>query len=44
LRNSAVDSHLNARGHEILAAAMLEILAPRLAAKRPEPASGDESH
>jgi hypothetical protein len=44
LRNSAVDSHLNARGHEILAAAMLEMLAPRLAAKRPALTSGHASH
>jgi hypothetical protein len=44
LRNSAVDSHLNARGHEILSAAMLETLAPRLAAKRPAPTSRHASH
>ncbi len=31
LRNSFVDRHINARGHEILAAALLEALAPRLA-------------
>ena len=31
LRNSFVDRHINARGHEILAAAVLETLTPRLA-------------
>ncbi len=31
LRNSFVDRHINARGHEILAAALLEAMAPRLA-------------
>jgi hypothetical protein len=44
LRNSAVDSHLNARAHEILATAMLGVLAPRLAAMRPETTSGDKWH
>jgi hypothetical protein len=44
LRNSAVDRHHNTRGHEILAAAMLEMLAPRLAAKRSAPTSGHASH
>ena len=43
-RNSAVDSHLNAQGHAILAAAMLEALAPRMAAKRRATTSGDYSH
>jgi hypothetical protein len=44
LRNSAVDSHLNARGHEILAAAMLEALTPRLAVRRRALVAGSRGH